>query len=142
MLVVKLEIVLNASVGSMLPMPSGLSGSTCCSDTIVKVASHMHDVRDEQRDASTASSPAARADRRRSAAAPGRSIGTSTGSSSVRSPVKTLAMYRPSGRLVAMVNSDRDDNGEVFGAHGEPSELLRPQHRVDEVHRSGNAQDQ
>jgi hypothetical protein len=39
--VVKLEIVLNARVGSMLPMPSGLSGKDCCSVTTVQVASHM-----------------------------------------------------------------------------------------------------
>ncbi len=38
----KLEIVLNASVGSMLPMPSGFSGRYCWSVTIVHVASHMN----------------------------------------------------------------------------------------------------
>ena len=38
----KLEIVLKASVGSMLLMPSGLSGRYCWSVTIVHVASHMN----------------------------------------------------------------------------------------------------
>ena len=42
MFVVKLEIVLNASVGSMLAMPSGLSGSQFWSVTIANVASHMN----------------------------------------------------------------------------------------------------
>ena len=41
-----------------------------------------------------------------------------------------------------MVNRIVNDDGEIFGAHDDASELLRPQHRVDQVHERGDAQDQ
>ena len=87
----------------MLPMPSGLSGRYCWSVTIVHVASHMNmfetSSETEYRFQSCCSS-----DRRQSARSMSRSIGTSTGSSSVALPVKTWYMYRPSSVLVAIVN--------------------------------------
>ena len=137
----KLEIVLNASVGSMLPMPSGLSGSTCCSDTIGECRQPHHDVRGQQRhrvplpvllvrgiDAGDAQDqpldrhehgieqrPAAR-----------EHAGTCTGRAAALVPivkrmVKTTAMYS-----VPMA----------------ASEFLRAQHRVDQVDEGGDAQQQ
>ena len=91
MLVVKLDIVLNASVGSMPAMPSGLSGSTFCSDTIANVASHMKmfDTTSDteyrfQSCCALVSTPV-----RRSTS---RSIGRNSGSRNVRFPVNTFAM--------------------------------------------------
>jgi hypothetical protein len=90
-LVTKLEIVLNASVGSMLPMPSGLSGRNAWSMTIGSVASHitMFDTSNEteycfQSCWSFESTPVR--------LSTNRSMGTRSGSRNVRFPVNTFAM--------------------------------------------------
>ena len=62
------------------------------------------DVRDAAARPSTASSPAASSGSTPVSRRTRRSIGTRTGSSSVRPPVNTLNMYRPRSRLVAIVN--------------------------------------
>jgi hypothetical protein len=89
--VVKLEIVLKASVGSMFGIASGLSGSHFWSVTTAKVASHMKTLETSsdlaycfQSCSSFVSTPAVRST--------SRSIGTRMGSSQVRFPLNTFAM--------------------------------------------------
>ena len=135
---VKLEIVLKASVGSMLAMPSGLSGSTFWSDTIANVASHMNtfEISSDteycfQSCCSFGSTPV----RRRTS----RSIGRKTGSRIVRPPVNTFAMYRPSGRLVTIRNRIVKPTA-MYSVPIDASELLRAQHGVHEVRERCDAQ--
>ena len=101
MLVVKLEMVLKASVGSMPAMPSGLRKSTPCSVTSANVASHMKTF-EKIREREYAFQSCSSAGSTRESRSTRRSIGTKTGSSQVLSPLNTRAMYRPIGMLVAM----------------------------------------
>ena len=136
---VKLEIVLKASVGSMLPMPSGLSGSHFWSVTIAKPASHMNTLEIVSERAycfqswlSVGSTP----ESRRTA----RSIGTKIGSSQ-----RTLALEH-AGHVPAQRDAgedgeeDRESDRDVFSGHGDPSEALGAQHRVHEVRAGRDAQ--
>ena len=128
----KLEIVLNASVGSMLAMPSGLSGRYCWSVTIANVASHMKtfEISSETRvllpvlllvriDAGEAQhEPLDRHEDRIEQRA---------------LPREHLRHVAPERQARGDGEEDREDDGDVFGAH-DASELLRAQHRVHEVH--------
>src|SRR5450756_1935827 len=124
----------------MLAMPSGLSGSTFWIDTMANVASHMKMFETNsdteycfQSCCSFGLTPVTRST--------SRSIGKRTGSSSVRCPVNTLNMYRPSNRLVAIVNRMVKPTA-TYSVPIEASEPFRAQHGVHEIHEGGNAQQQ
>ena len=124
----------------MAPMPSGLSGNTCCSDNSAKHASHIttFEMRSEREYSfqfwlSLASTP--------ETFSTSFSMGRNTSSSHVRWPLKTRAMYSPIGTLVAMVNRMVTTTA-VSSVAMVGSEFFRPQHRVHEIHGRGNAQEQ
>src|SRR5512143_2876866 len=127
-------MVLKARVGSIALIRSGFNGRTPCSVTTAKVASHMNAFEtsiERAYDFQSCSSAASTRESRSTS----RSIGTKTGSSRVLRPVKTRAMYRPSGMLVAIVIAPVRTTARISVPMRLPAsaEPLGADHRVKEV---------